>query len=537
MAEKMFNLIYEPWVKVLNMKGGEEEVSLLDFYKRAHEFKTLAGELPTQDIAVLRLLLAILYAVFTRVDTDGNAAGITSTDEALERWKRLWGMGIFPYQAIEQYLRYYEERFYLFHPKTPFYQVAGLTTRDKTINPIAQVVADVPSRIERRFFTTKCGNSAQQLSFAEAARWLINLQAWDYAGKKASTIGGSPNGGGTGWLGKLGVVYAKQKNMFETLLLNMILLDRDGQLLATATPIWEREPKTVTKLDLRPNGYIELLTWQSRRIQLFKENDAVIGVLSSYGDVFDKENTFVEQMSGWHKSTEKKASDKYIPNLHSSSRSMWRDLESMLPQTDGSVEGNVAPGIVTWMAVLKTYGCINFDRVNINAVGSEYGAMQGVVNEIIADSLSLNVNILTNLGKPWLIRIFDNIKITDQCVWQLGTLAYELAAASGNDDTSSKKGISATAREQAYFSLDIPFRNWLARINPETDEMDKRMFAWLEQMKKIILRQGERLVQNAGEKAFTGIYKKDANKGVTTIETAPKAYLKFKANINKIIRG
>lgn len=45
MAEKMFNLIYEPWVKVLNMKGGEEEVSLLDFYKRAHEFKTLAGTL------------------------------------------------------------------------------------------------------------------------------------------------------------------------------------------------------------------------------------------------------------------------------------------------------------------------------------------------------------------------------------------------------------------------------------------------------------------------------------------------------------
>ena len=49
-----------------------KEVSLTDALLHAHEYAGLAGELPTQDVAVLRLLLAVLQTVFYRVDPEGN---------------------------------------------------------------------------------------------------------------------------------------------------------------------------------------------------------------------------------------------------------------------------------------------------------------------------------------------------------------------------------------------------------------------------------------------------------------------------------
>jgi CRISPR system Cascade subunit CasA len=533
MSNKAFNLLDEPWILVMNAKGDIEEVSLLEAFKQAQVFKGLAGELPTQDVAILRLMLAILYAVFTKVDKDGNAAELTNTQEALNRWRQLWDMGGLLYGEIEQYLRHYEERFYLFHPETPFYQVAGLTTKDQKTNPVAQMIMDVPSRLERRFFSEKNGISTQALRFAEAARWLVNLQAWDYAGKKASIIDGAPDGGGTGWLGKLGVVYVRQANLFETLILNMVLLDRHGAMLKFGEPIWEQNPLTAKKLDRSPTGYVELLTWQSRRVLLFREKDAVIGILSSYGSVFEKENTFIEQMSGWHRSTEKSKENKSIPNLHSSSRSVWRDLGAILPQyhkenSKESSDTKSVPGIISWIGLLKSYQMLDLAYVHLCTVGAEYGAMQGVVNELIADAISINANIFTTIGERWLEGIFVNIEKTDKCVWQLGILALDLAAASGNDDVANKKGRSGATREQAYFLLDMPFRQWLKDIDPENGDIDKVSKQWIDQMKTIVLEQGQQLVQEAGEKAFIGR---------SFAQNATVAFAKFKAFINKIIKG
>ncbi len=534
MTEKEFNLIDEPWIKVINMQGREEEVSLLDFYKRAHQFKTLAGELPTQDVAVLRLLLAILYAVFTRVDTEGNAAGITSTGEALERWKQLWEMGVFLDQAIEQYLRYYEERFYLFHPETPFYQVAGLTKG--TAYTTAKFVGDLSeSNNKVRLFPVRSGKAKKYVDNAEAIRWLLYLNAYDDTSSKPSVRGKGMPSVGAGWLGKLGLIFASGKSLFETLMLNFVLIRDSTELFEKGVPVWEcvevngNERVVITQ----PSSPVELLTIQSRRILLQKDGCGnIIGYKLLGGDVFARENAFTEQMTLW-RNEGKKREVVFIPKRHNSARQIWRDFASLILNS----ESDRPPGVVNWIAYLKGQTLIKNNEVRFQIASVKYGDKDFFVEDVFSDSISMNINLLTKIGTDWIPKIIKVLEITDQCVWQLGTLAYELAAASGNDDTSSKKGISATAREQAYFSLDIPFRNWLARINPETDDMDKTMFAWLEQMKKIILQQGEQLVKDAGEKAFTGIYKKDADRGVTTIKTAPKAYLKFKASINKIIRG
>ena len=516
--EKRFNLLDEPWVLV--RKGVKtEKVSLVEVFKHAHEFDALACELPTVDVAILRLSLAVLYAVFSKVDVKGNLAEINNYDIALSRWRSLWYMKKFPIDEIADYLNHYKERFWLCHPEKPFFQVAGLKTIDGRMNPIVQIIADVPSRDERRFFTDMNGQEVHSLSFDEAARWLVHLQAWDYAGKKASVVGGTPNGGGTGWCGKLGIVYPQGRNLFETLLLNFVLTDSSGQCLSFSSPAWEQVAKTASKTDISPNGYVELLTWQSRRTLLFVDGARVTGVISSYGDVFAKENISCEQMSGWHISSLRNQG--LIPNTHDSSRSMWRDLGAILPRAIADDKSR-RPGVLDWIAQLGVQ-----DNVRLCAVGYEYGAMQGVVDRAIADSLSINAALFAELGTDWVARIVDLLEKTDKSAYWLGVLASDLDKAAGGD--GSKSGDAP--KEHAYFALDEPFRTWLAEIDPAKSNMDLESNKWKQEARRILARQGDELVAEAGDAAFVG---RDTKNGYLS---APKAEMKFKQRLNENLGG
>lgn len=122
MTEKEFNLLHEPWIRVMRPDASVEEQPLPRVLTHAHEYVSLAGEMPTQDVAMLRLLLAVVHAVFTRVNEHGDFAPLQSSDDALDRWQALWEGGCIPAAPVEEYLRKYEERFWLFHPERPFWQ-------------------------------------------------------------------------------------------------------------------------------------------------------------------------------------------------------------------------------------------------------------------------------------------------------------------------------------------------------------------------------------------------------------------------------
>ena len=72
MQEIEFNLLTEPWVRVRLPDNTVQEVSLTDALVHAQEYMDLAGEMPTQDAAMLRLLLAVLFTVFSRVNEVGE---------------------------------------------------------------------------------------------------------------------------------------------------------------------------------------------------------------------------------------------------------------------------------------------------------------------------------------------------------------------------------------------------------------------------------------------------------------------------------
>ena len=128
--DKEFCLLDEPWIKVLDEQNVTREVSLIDIFTNAHRYKRLAGETVTQDAAILRLLLAVAITVFYRYRADGCEDCVLEYDdpeeEILNRWSEYWDSGAFNANVFQEYLETYRERFYLFHPETPFWQVADL---------------------------------------------------------------------------------------------------------------------------------------------------------------------------------------------------------------------------------------------------------------------------------------------------------------------------------------------------------------------------------------------------------------------------
>ena len=90
MKQIEYNLLEERWVRVRGQDYTVQEVSLPDALLHAHEYRDLAGELPTQDAAMLRLLLAVLHTVFSRVDENGTPVAGNLSPKKLEMLQKEW---------------------------------------------------------------------------------------------------------------------------------------------------------------------------------------------------------------------------------------------------------------------------------------------------------------------------------------------------------------------------------------------------------------------------------------------------------------
>ncbi len=82
MSRQSFNLVIDPWIKVIVKETNQEKlVSLTEFFKEAQNYQQLAGEMRSQDLAILRFLLAILTTVYSRFDANDEAYEWLDVDE------------------------------------------------------------------------------------------------------------------------------------------------------------------------------------------------------------------------------------------------------------------------------------------------------------------------------------------------------------------------------------------------------------------------------------------------------------------------
>ncbi|MEV0327936.1 type I-E CRISPR-associated protein Cse1/CasA [Micromonospora echinospora] len=506
-----FSLVDEAWIPVLGTAGERREVSLLGLFEQAAQLRMIACELPTQTFAILRLALAILHR--TTDGPPGEAA-----------WRALWRDRELPVAEITDYLDTFRSRFDLFHPEHPFYQVADLRAAKDNTYGLERLIADVPNGMP--FLTTRAGPGMESVTPAEAARWLVHCQAFDPSGIKTGAVGDPQARNGKGYpigpssLGSLGGVHLEGANLRETLLLNLVPVAPGWQVADERDlPVWEREPQTAAEESTAtrgPYGLLGLYTWQSRRIRLFGDAGRVTGAMISNGDRFDwQDRHLLEPMSVWGRSgpreREQKRTPIYLPRPHDPNRALWRGLQTLLPAPpppSAEPSQRLPPMVVQWLARLTVTGVVGPDfRARTRATSITYGTQQAVVDEVFSDALTMNVLLLVE-DSALRTTAVDAAADAEAAVTVLRRLAVNLARAAGSRDTDS--GDADRAAERAYALLDRAFRDWLARLGPDSDPAAERG-AWQRLLRRAVEQLGGALVEDAGPNAWTGRTLTDQN--------------------------
>ncbi|MFR4778395.1 MAG: type I-E CRISPR-associated protein Cse1/CasA, partial [Finegoldia magna] len=149
-----FNLIDEGWIPVIYKNSGENKtLSIREIFQDADKIKSLSTDSPTQDFAVLRILLAILQTVYSRYDYESEIYPEIQLDEKFRQkediedseelrdyknnliitWKKMWENETFT-QCLYDYLYNWHDRFFLFDTDYPFFQVKASDIAEDKIN-------------------------------------------------------------------------------------------------------------------------------------------------------------------------------------------------------------------------------------------------------------------------------------------------------------------------------------------------------------------------------------------------------------------
>ncbi len=237
-----FNLLDEPWIAVLTEETGcKKNVSMSEFFRNAEKYKTLAGEMDTQNFAVMRFLLAVVQTVFSRFDFQGEILPGVHLDErwaqtepvdeddwpdycaaADECWDLLYRNGAFP-GIVTDYLEKWRDRFYLFDDGHPFYQVnqremdeimEQIPKRSQPTSIFGKNLNRTISESENKtaLFSPIANRGSGKrgrkdiLTEAELARWLLMFQGYAGLADKTS-LARADQRPSKGWLFDLGGIF------------------------------------------------------------------------------------------------------------------------------------------------------------------------------------------------------------------------------------------------------------------------------------------------------------------------------------------
>ncbi|MFF9690481.1 type I-E CRISPR-associated protein Cse1/CasA [Streptomyces sp. NPDC014623] len=495
-----FDLTTQPWIPVLRSNGEQDELSLRQVFEQASELRRVVGDLPTQEFALVRLLLAVVH------DALGGP-------EDIDDWSDLWGDERC-FAPVGPYLDAHAHRFDLLDATAPFFQTAGLRTAKDEVFSLNRVVADVPNG--EPFFSARMPD-VDRLTFAEAARWVIHTHAYDTSGIKTGVEGDKRAKGGkvyplgVGWAGNLGGVFVERPTLRETLLLNLVAADtNDVRIDEQDAPAWRRDPCGPGGAERAPSGVRDLYTWQTRRLRLHFDDQGVHGVVLGYGDPLSPRNKHDrEPMTAWRRSKaqEKKLREGvvYLPRDHDPERAAWRGIASLIADASVPGQGSDAPAylrprVLEWVARLVSEG--ELERgflVRARVIGPQYGTQQSVIDEIVDDSVSMAVVLLHQQDRRYAEQAIAAVEDADRAVYAIGDLATNLARAAG----AETDGPRATARNHAYGLLEAPYHAWLRDLAKADDPYEQRL-AWQQQAYEMAAGFGDRLVDGAGPGAWQG---------------------------------
>ena len=435
-----FDLTAQPWVPVV-VRGARTEVSVRQALLQAHEIEGLAVEDPLQAVAVFRQVL--LPVVLHAFDAPGD----------LDEWGERFRVGRFDAATLTAYLDEHADRFDLFDPVRPFAQVAQLQAVNGETKPVSLLIPQLAAGNNVPLFSARTENDPPALTPAEAARAVLSTHCWDTAAIKTGAAGdqrvkaGITTGNPTGPLGQLGVVVPMGQSLFETLMLSVPVLPQG--LAKSDRPQWAK-PVLNQSWDTRgPEGLLDLLTWQSRRIRLVADPDAtaeeprVRRVVLCAGDRISVLPLDVEPHTVWKLVDKPKANDPpRRPDRHQPGRSAWRGLAALVATQQPTSDRKSAPLAMAHIRGLRVEGLLADDfPLHALIVGVVYGNQSAVIEDVVSDVLPLPMRALLdhqdNEVRSTLLNVVDQAEQLRVAANQLGN---DLRAAAGVDKMPWDRG-------------------------------------------------------------------------------------------------
>lgn len=573
-----FNLLDEPWISVLDDKTGEKkDVSMLEFFRNARCYRSFAGEMETQNFAVMRFLLAVIQTVFSRYDYNGNILPGVELDEkgrqkyavdkddvddygdaVSECWKQLYLKKTFP-EIVVQYLENRRDRFYLFDEEHPFYQV-----NNKEMDEIMERIPkkSQPTSIYGKNLNRTISESENKtalfspiadigigkrsikdvLTEAELVRWLLTFQGYSGLADKVALTRADQRSS-KGWLFDLGGIFLKGDNVFETLIMNFMPespKDSEEFIGRIQRPCWESEGSTVIQRlcsGSSIDNLAELYTNWSRAVYIDPESDMAEPIKIDVVKLpeIDHSEKSIEPMTLWKWNDNGPNKNHYSPKKHYAEQSLWRSF-GLITMENSEDNKQIRPRIFgQYRRLVKCAGSRWSDLVGVS-MEDDGNATSWLPTDEITDSFEINDLVITDMDpNGWVVRIKDTVEDTKEVIsrifrgYLLGICEIRNLKISKPMDPAAA-GFISEETSNMYATIDNYFKEWLSSIKPD-DSKEEKIKSWNRKLKKLVLERGEELFENSTDRDLTGVEKENG------IENIATKYWQFVILVNRKLEG
>lgn len=453
--EPKFNLVEEPWIPVL-WDGRVVEVGIREALLKAHELTRIETPSPLEEVALYRLLLAVLHRALM---------GPRRQEDVLDWWRA----GCFPEKPITDYLGRYRDRFFLFHPKAPFLQVVDLPG-DNSL-PWSKLLPELASGHNPTLFDHTTHASVPKATYAQAARALLVHQGFALGGLlrrfRVKSAKGAP-------VARFALFLPTGGNLLETLLLNLVPYTQEED-----APIWEVPPLRLADLEggrtrWPLSGRTRVYTWPSRGVRLLDEGNGVRSM--GYGPgVEPQESLYRDPMAAQRLD----AKGGLLALRFSAERSFWRDFTAMFPGQGGKVaatvehaenlQGELEDEGWEGRATLRVLGQVTTDKAKV-----------AKVLDLRREVYPLPPGLLSPKGEANLEKALKEAEELGQGLWDLAFKKVARAVLGERDLKELKDFARSLPLERLYWhALDGAFPGFLARVAEKASLKE-----WREELKR-----------------------------------------------------
>ena len=464
-----FNLIDKTWITFVRPDGNTVELSLRETLAQAHQLQMVAGDGPQQTVALVRLLLALLYRVNRPIDEAS--------------WVELWAASGFEMAALDKYFAELHHRFDLFDAERPFYQMDDLRVKQQSVVTLKHGFGF----LHDTHFDHDDRESGLVMTPAQAARAAITVQGFGLGG-----LAGIPDAKHTDGPCASGVLFVIQgDDLKQTLLLNLMAYPNEAYFNRTSDedlPAWEQDDPFISESQ-QPEGLLDYLTWQNRRILLYPildDNGQLVVREWKVGPGLRLGAGVVDPFKLYYKSKE----GGLIPQRFTEDKGLWRDSAALFKLESNIGEAVIQPMTFRWLTYLvesregktvleagKVYQClalgmskdrgkILFTRQESLPILKEYLANPELVKEL-KSALDVTGTVAEDLIRAARV-MWMHLLLADpeQVGWKRAGINARAprpianVAAEQIDDWVAHTGV-----ERAYWAgLDVPFQSFVVQL-------------------------------------------------------------------------